>query len=370
MSWIFNTGVCSDTADMLDQLVAWVTNATDFPTNIFTKEPVGGTGVYVRTETAQVQTNSPNASFSAQTRCLSRGGVRLWLAHSETNGIFGCTSESSNPIAATKFANTPGGSPAAEYLQSVSGGDHSRFSRCYPVSGANKFWFFASDDRLQVHVRFQRSNGSWQAFSFGKGRKPYPSAWTGGEFFAPQCPSSVVTDWTDPDYPYHQSLFGKSEQFLPGDSHVDPYGFGMMRLHYGGQKFGALSLPPNVGDTLPGYFFSKILVWGGITLRDFDGTPTYYGSVYRNSPNKFNGRSVGVPYSLYLHESQGSGQFQFLCDIPGIRGIALGTAQAEDVVNDDWVIFPQTSPGAGDPTPSTGYVASGQRAVAYYCPGI
>jgi len=367
MSWIYNTGICTDTADMLDQLVAWVTNATDFPTNIFTKEAVGGAGVYTRTETAAVDGNIPNATFSAQTRCLSRDGVRLWIAHSETNGIFGCTSESSNPIAATKFANTPGGSPAAEYLKSVSGGEHSRFSRCYPVSGANKFWFFASDDRLQVHVRFQRSNGSWQAFSFGRGRKPYPSAWTGGEFFTGQCPSNTPSLWTDPEQPYHCGLFGKSTNIFNG-AFTDLYCTGHMRVHYGGQKFSVLSVYPILSSLLASWYVSKVYVWGGCSQGDFEGN--YAGGVHRNSPNKFNGRSVGVPFSLYLHEEVGSGQLQFLCDIPGIRGMNIGTAQAEDVVNDDWVIFPQTSPEAGDPTASTGYVASAKRAIAYYCPGI
>ena len=373
MSWIYNTGVCSGTSDMLDQLADWISNATNFPTNAFTKQAVGGAGVYLRTETANLPNNNPSVTFSGQTRCWSRGGVRWWIHHNEANGIFGILSVGTETITATLPAfDASTGGVAANKLTPASGGNHSRASRCYPVSGANKFWFFASDDREEVHVRFQRSNGAWQGFSFGKIRKPYPSAWVGGEFFAGQCaaaPSGVsYARWTDPFEEGNQGLFGSGNVVTPASTNVEYYSFGVLRVEYSGQKWGMMSCDP--GQSLPEatYFHSKICIWGGERHSDFWGSEA--GALYTQSPNNFNGRSVGVPIGLFIHDIDSTDLLHYLGDLQGIRWCGLGTAVAEQVVNDDWIIFPKTSAAGGDPTPSTGYVASGNLAVAYYCPEI
>jgi hypothetical protein len=362
MTWEHLTDTCASTDEMLSDLCDW---AAGFSTAPFTKEAVGGAGVYTRSESVTLAGNAPSATFTATLRCLSRGGQRYWLAHNESNGIFCKLSKAATAITAS--------APTFDSMTVVSGGDHSRASRCYPVSGANKYWFFKSDDDMTVHVRFRRANGSWQAFSFGKMEKTDDADWTGGEYFDPQCASDELAQWTlsasSAIHYINRPLFGSSTTYLPtAGNPVDVYGFGVYRVDYAGLTYALASIAPGTDLDPATYGHAKVCLYGGAQHYDFGFVDT--NTSLATSPASFNARSAGQPPLLFLYDRAGTGLMLYMGTVPGVRHLNIGTMVAEQTVNDDWVVFPETSTGPGDATHGTGYVSSGILGVAYYAPGV
>lgn len=351
MSWDYLTASCASTSQMLGDLCDWL---AAFPTAPFAKEAVGGAGVYTRIESLYQPSGVDGFTTvtGATTRCVSRGGVRYWISHSESYGIFCKMSVDTGAVASTTW----------DSMTVTSGGNHSQASRCRPVYQTNKYWFFRSSDDMQVHVRFRLSNGSWNAFSLGKISKSNESDWTGGEFFAPQC--NAYASWGSISVG-DRPLFGMSG-YGPKENGADWYSSAILRVVYNGQKFGVMS--GSSGSYFPFSYTNRITIHGGAKINDFY-LPGQTYTVNGVSPSAFNGRSVGAPIDLFIYDSVSTLKLFYLGNVPGVRIIGLGTAQAESVINNDWLAFPMFASGAvGDATPVTGYSPSGNLGVAYYCP--
>jgi hypothetical protein len=350
MSWDYLTASCASTSQMLGDLCDWL---AAFPTAPFAKEAVGGAGVYTRTETLTNAVEGYITITGATTRCVSRGGVRWWIAHSDADGIFCKMSVASSAVSSTTW----------DSMSVTNGGDHSVHARCKPVYQANKYWFFRSSDDMQVHVRFRLSNGSWNAFSLGKISKSNDADWTGGEFFAPQC--ITTTSWgaiAAGDRP----LFGMSG-LGPQENGADLYSSAIVRVVFNGQKYGVLA--GSINSYFPYTNTNKLTIHGGAQYNDYYLPTQLPYHVNGISPNAFNGRSVGAPIDLFIYDSVSTLKLFYLGNVPGIRIIGLGTTQAESVINNDWLAFPVFASGTvGDATPVSGFNPSGNLGVAYYCP--
>lgn len=410
MAWLLESGSCDGTEDMLALLADFLTaNAPNFTVIRAGETPAAASSNLQLNYPSYFRWVSSAGVFQYNRQSIftfGYGGVEIWLiadrayngspvaGHNHPNvGIFGyLTATLGVGVNGFKAMQTDGDSGADPQASP-------QFSSVYPAYGAFEYHFRTDGDR--VHVSFIRDTSggqAWQHFSFGGIEKG--DSWVGGEYFSGCCygedsrvyagSGSKCWDQTlsTGDYGgYNNHLLSScqsGQRINPGQgySFADPYGKGMVRVV--GAKTCLTPFPATVwcilGDTVSG------VVGGGVAtdrvgsvgvLNAMSAGQAITGTTETSptlptrcllelSANDWDNRSVGLAPDLFYYDYEVSLQWHYLGSVPGIRFVNSEFLSPGEVVNNDWHVFPVSTPNppnlvAGE----NGFACSGDFGIAF-----
>lgn len=197
-----------------------------------------------------------------------------------------------------------------------------------PISPPYTSYHLFSEGNV-VHAVVEMASGAYTLLSFGDPIKF--DTWTGGAFtesFYGNTGLSYYNSPTSHQYPFSGNQVGTFWST----------GAGRMYLPYNGKDYATF-----------GYGLSANAQYNNV-----NGTGYAKGvqdGFIANSPNAFNNRTAGVPVHLFLLDNApdpvGSDLHVPIGVVPGIRFVNIKFLNPQDVINNDWMVFPCQSKNLG-----------------------